>query len=1016
MNLLKTDNFDTLHDFSLSVSYISDSILVFSKVKDFIYQNLQCDEILLFLDDRNRSCLTAPHPYNPNRNIEDINIPYKDSLVKNILIDRKFFTRLDSDEPLFKEFKSELFVPLISPEDTLGFIYIARQKATRFTINEIKLVEFTTSYLTNAIERSLWEERLVKSHNLLQGWQDKYLSIIDALPFPAAIVDLSDNSINEVNDKFVKLTGRDFQTIYNESAEDVFKVDGVENLLSVESNRQYKILFVRQNGENEYAEGIFSPVEGQSNHVKLLSLLSSPKTQLNENWNQSLFDFIKSVQPEKSLTEIFQAAIPLLSQIFNSGYFTIHSLTRDKRLLLEAAYLFKGDYSTRPDDNVLAGINEGPFRKTIETGRPQFISDINTDANYAEWRPIAKRVGYRAFATLPFDIGEQGTAILSFFPSESFQWGNGIRHWLQNFCQTTSQIITKHNLLSELQKKSEQIEIIGKLTKEINSKLDFQSVIKTAALEMRKVIPFDYFSIILFDEDGKDNQVYDLAVEPIMKKLGSEWDWQQLENTNLGWVKPLAESYRLEDSDDVKPQRMPFSLPSHTSVLLLSDANYLGNCALGRMEQRAFVQRELQFLRQVAGQIATAIKNSRLYGQTKSRLNEISTLAQVSRSISETLDINAILNITADAAEQSLFSKECSVIPVDEKTTIQDLFFWMPDSVQALFSNDDLFKIINHFEEEKQLILFDSPQKLLDDFEITDIDKSQLDSFRPFIIAPVLRDSNLLAVLVAITNGDPGIHEHDMEIATTLINQAQNAISKADLFQKSIRNADELESFVYAVSHELKTPILTVQSFASLLKEEYSKILPVNAAKYLDRIIINLSKMQNLVMDLLDLSRIGRDGIKLEQCGSSEMVNSAIESVDGLLHEYPTQITVQKDLPEIYAHASLITQVFTNLISNGIKYSKSKPNAALEIGSKETRNNFEFFVRDNGAGIPEELQDRIFDLFHTRNDSDDDLSTGVGLTIVRKIIELHKGAVWVESKVGQGSTFKFTLPKKVSAS
>jgi signal transduction histidine kinase/PAS domain-containing protein len=1013
MNKKAIDNFDSHYDFSLSVSYISDSILVFSKVKNFLFEHINCSEILLFLDDRDKSCLTAPFPYNPNRNLKDINIPYKDTLVKNILIDRKTFTRTSLDETLFPEFESELFVPLISPEDTLGFIYLARKQQKVFTAEEIKLAEFASHFMTTPIERATWEDRLVRTQQSTQNWQEKYLSLIDAMPFPAAVIDMEQNKINEVNDAFVNVSGLSFQELYSTAVTQILEIEGANDLTKINSDQAYKIRFLKTEVNSELYEGSFSPTDAQQGTTKLLSIIPATiVSQPDNNWNQLLFDFHKSVEPEKELSSLFQSAIPIFSKIFNSGYFTLHSLTRDKRLILESAFLFKGQYIARPNDHILAAINEGPFSKIIETGSAQYVSDVYSDPNFKEWIPIAKKVGYRSLVSLPIDLREYGTNILSIFVSGANVWDDLTRKWLYNFRQISEELISKHYLSIDLKKRSEQIEILGKLTKEINSKLDFQSVIKTAAIEMKKVLPFDYFSIILFDDQGKDDQIYDLATKPTMDILGDEWQWQALENSELGWITPLKAGFETKESDSLKPQRMPFSLPSHTSVLLLSGENYLGNCALGRIEQRAFLQPELQFLRQVAGQIATAIKNSRLYGETKNRLNEISTLSKVSRSISETLDVDSILSISAKAAEESVLAPQSKIVEITDQTTSKDLFFWMPAETTKAMGDAEIQKIILAIESQKQPLIIESPLRFIEAFSLGTDFVSKLSDFKPVIISPILRESKLFACLFVVTNGEPNIIEHDLKIVTTLSSQAQNAISKADLFQKSIKNAEELESFVYSVSHELKTPILTVQSFASLLKEEYDKIMPPNASNYLNRISVNLSQMQTLIMDLLDLSRIGRNGIEYVDCESNDLIHNALDSLSGLLNEYPTEINLSEDLPQIFAHPNLITQVFTNLISNAIKYSKKKTKPLIKIGCKETRTVFEFFVHDNGIGIPDDLLDRIFDLFHTKNDKDEDMSTGVGLTIVKKIIELHKGTIWVESKLGKGSNFKFAIPKK----
>lgn len=1010
MNTSKTDIFETLHEFAVSVSFISDSTLIFAKVKELLIRHIDCEEILLFLDDRERSCLTAPYPLNPTRKLKDLIIPYKDSLVKNILIDRKSFVRTKSDERLFPEYNAELFVPLVSPEDTLGFIYLARGSSEPFTADDIKLVEFASTYITTPLEKSEWEERLLRSQSALQKWQEKYISLIDALPYPAAVIDFEDNKITEVNEGFVSLTGKDFQQIYAAQLDEILEIEGIKSYHELAAGEQYNLWLVHL---KKSFPCTFSPLEAQEKSIKLLTITdNSQKAQADKGWNQLLFDWYRDVDPSMNVAEVFSSAIPLFSKIFNSGYFTLHSVTRDNRLLLDAAFLFKGEYHARPNDHVIAAINEGPVKEVIGTQKPLYVADIYADPAMKEWLPIARRVGYRSLVSIPLNLGSYGTAIFSVFTSDPVNWDEATKSWLNNVAQIAKEIISRHHLLMDLRKRTEQIDVLAKLTKEINSKLDFQSVIKTAALEMRKVFQFDYFSIILFDDEGKDDQVFDLAVSQVMDMLGPDWGWQPIEESDLGWVVRPEGQFEQPSQESERPTRMPFSLPSHTSVLLLSGDNYLGNCALGRLEHHAFLQPELQFLRQVAGQIATAIKNSRLYGQTETRLNEISTLAKVSRTISETLDVSAILRITGDAARESLYSSDTKILQITDRMLASELFYWFGPGLNKKLSGLEIDRILQVLEEKNHPFVIDTPHRFAEHFELSDVPIELFEEFKPFIMAPIMRETTLFACIVALTDLDPTIQEHDLDIINALRSQAQNAIAKADLFQRSIQKAEELESFVYSVSHELKTPILTVQSFASLLKEEYDKILPPQASKYLDRISVNLSQMQTLIMDLLELSRIGRSGIKFQEFQSREAVDQAIESLSGLLKEYPTEIIIEEPLPRVFAHAGHLTRLFSNLISNAVKYSRKKKSPTVKIGCIEGRSNYEFYVEDNGVGIPEELLDRIFDLFHTVNENDDELSTGVGLTIVKKIVELHKGTIKVESKLGKGSTFRFTIPKK----
>ena len=170
--------------------------------------------------------------------------------------------------------------------------------------------------------------------------------------------------------------------------------------------------------------------------------------------------------------------------------------------------------------------------------------------------------------------------------------------------------------------------------------------------------------------------------------------------------------------------------------------------------------------------------------------------------------------------------------------------------------------------------------------------------------------------------------------------------------------------------------------------------------------------MENLLSDLLELSRIGRVTNPLEMVPFSEIIHEAMERVRGRLEAANVQIKLQKEYPIVYGDKQRLIEILQNLLDNAAKFSKSRPDSYIEIGSNGTDDRHDpiFYVCDNGMGIDPKFHERIFGLFNKLNPDID--GTGIGLTLVKRIVEIHGGHIWVESELDKGTTFYFTLPEK----
>ena len=218
----------------------------------------------------------------------------------------------------------------------------------------------------------------------------------------------------------------------------------------------------------------------------------------------------------------------------------------------------------------------------------------------------------------------------------------------------------------------------------------------------------------------------------------------------------------------------------------------------------------------------------------------------------------------------------------------------------------------------------------------------------------------------------------------------------------------ELNDFAYIVSHDLKAPLRAIGSLADWIASDYADKFDADGKEQMALLKGRVVRMHNLIEGILQYSRIGRINEAKQKVDTAKLVP---EVVDSIAPPEEISITVVDKLPEITFEKTRIIQVFQNLIGNAVKY-MDKDIGVVKVGCKFEEDYWKFHVADNGPGIDEKYHAKVFQIFQTLNPRDEVESTGVGLSVVKKIVETGGGEIWIESEVGSGSTFYFTIPTK----
>lgn len=293
-----------------------------------------------------------------------------------------------------------------------------------------------------------------------------------------------------------------------------------------------------------------------------------------------------------------------------------------------------------------------------------------------------------------------------------------------------------------------------------------------------------------------------------------------------------------------------------------------------------------------------------------------------------------------------------------------------------------------------------------------------------YVVTPV---TQLEYAAIRVAQGDFDVtlpKGHNDELGQ-LTRSFGSMISNLNNAQKELRTTNEqladsnkqLEMYILTISHDLKSPIIVMQNFLHMLIDTLSdKKLEDDQQMFLDRMEKNLKKMLVIIKDITDYFKLGKLNYELKPTYFQDIVDESLQRLDDVITEKNAKIITALSFPEVLADKERCVTVLVNLLSNALRFSKDSQPPKIEIFYEEEQSCYRFFVQDNGIGIDPAYKDKIFDMFYTLKEVDVEHSSGVGLSMVKKIIEDHGGSIGVESQKGVGSTFYFTLEKAMPPS
>jgi signal transduction histidine kinase len=467
---------------------------------------------------------------------------------------------------------------------------------------------------------------------------------------------------------------------------------------------------------------------------------------------------------------------------------------------------------------------------------------------------------------------------------------------------------------------------------------------------------------------------------------------------------------------------------------LLREGNAIGAITVHRTEVSPFTEKELQLMRSFADQAVIAIENARLLDELQARgkeladtVEELKALGAVGQAVSASLDLQTVLDAIAMHAAELGGGDGSAIYAFDETTATFDLqaAHRMSEAVidrvrQAPIRLGE--GAVGQAALRKEAVQYPDVGEARD-YTLRDL--SLRAGFRALLAVPMLREGRIVGA-IAVTRATPGeFPARTVELLHSFATQSALAIQNARLFREIEEKGRQLEvasqhksQFLANMSHELRTPLNAILGYAELILDNIYGEPSEKVRTVIERVHANGKHLLGLINDVLDLSKIeaGELALSISDYSMAELVNTVTQATESLASEKGLALAaaVPEGLPVGRGDERRLAQVLLNLVGNAIKFTDS---GRVEIRVAAENGAFEVAVADSGPGIAPEDQERIFGEFQQVDSSStrEKGGTGLGLSIAKRIVEMHGGRIWVESALGSGATFRFTLPVAVGA-
>ena len=567
--------------------------------------------------------------------------------------------------------------------------------------------------------------------------------------------------------------------------------------------------------------------------------------------------------------------------------------------------------------------------------------------------------------------------------------------------------------------------------------LDNQPIEKIAELAtecVAELISYSRISIALLDATGKTAIILAVKSRRNKNKLKpgdsiSSQAYGDIEALKKGGIQQIDNVASKDYDSSIKDSLLAEGILSFVVIPLITKGELIGMLNIGRKKSTRFDESEIELLTSMGTQLSMSIYQAKLNEQDEQQRQELSTLLSISNLLATTIDLKEILQITIDESTHVMGLETGAIYLLEGKeihlgATTPPLPKDFPYKFRIAY--------LEHHPHIEKTIANGQPL-FLEDTQTAELTPQEEEvsiarGLRSLLYVPLLSGSGIVGVLImGTTEKTKEFSENEINLCRTLSAQMALAVENARLFDKTQTQASnlerrvnertsELEALTQAISHDLRSPLRAIRGFGGILIEDHSKSLNDEGKEYLTKMGTASEKLEGMFDRLLNLTRVGNRELLLQQLDLIEIAENILIEQCRAEPNREIEYTIHPcDLicKSLFADKGYIEILLTNLISNAIKFTRCRTLAKIEFGCYLKEGKGVFFLKDNGIGFDMAYEKQVFSPFQRLHTDDDIPGFGIGMTIVKKIVALHNGQIWLESEKDKGTTVNFILAELV---